>query len=515
MTARGLCIAFVAVLALVTCAAPAAAAGPRPETVPALRTWMPEPGKFRLGATSRIVVGAPGGRRLDSIAAVLARDLGRAGGQTPRVVSRRAARPRRGDVVLRLGARDRRLGGEGYRMDVGARLEITARRPDGAFLGTRTALQLLNASRTIPGGRTRDRPRYRERGLMLDLGRNAFRAGWIVREIRRIADLKLNTLHLHLTDDQRWGLESRSHPELASPGALTIPAMRRILAVAGRYHVEIVPEVDVPGHSGTLLAAHPELELEPTGTPPPLFAGGKLDITDPAARRLVAEILREYARLFGGRYLHVGADEYMAPVAVPYYPQLGEYATRRYGPGAGYRDAIVGFVNRLNRIARRHGKVLRAWNDQLAPGAVVAVDRDVVVDWWTDLSPLSDPSPPAPAGLLAAGHRIANKGWFPTYPDYLGGGPTDLAEAYEGWRPNIFCGLVVVERSRPCAAIAPGERANLGSAINAWEQGPRDLDTGSFHPLSLAVIAQKTWASPPLTPDFERFERIVARVGAG
>jgi hexosaminidase len=291
--------------------------------------------------------------------------------------------------------------------------------------------------------------------------------------------------------------------------------MKRILAVARRYRVEIVPEVDLPGHSGALLEAHPDLELEPTGTPPPLLAGGKLDITDPAARLLVAEVLREYMRLFPGRYLHVGADEYMAPAAAPYYPQLGEYAARRYGSGAGYQDAIVGFVNRVNRLARRHGKVLRAWNDQLEPGAVLAVNRDVVVDWWTDLSPLSDPSPPAPSDLLAAGHRIANKGWFPTYPNYLGGGPTDLAEAYEGWRPTAFCGLVIFERSRPCAAIAPGERANLGSSINAWEQSPRDLGTGSFHSSSLALIAQKTWASPPLTPDFERFERIVARVGAG
>ncbi|MCL4286617.1 MAG: family 20 glycosylhydrolase [Thermoleophilia bacterium] len=512
-----LCLTFVAVLAFAAGAAPrsAAVAGGRPETVPALRTWKPEPGRFHLRRSSRIVVAVPGRGRLRPVARVLAHDLGRQRGRAPRVVSRRGARPRTGDVVLRLGAGDRRLGGEGYRIDVGSKLEIVARRPGGAYYGTRTVLQLLRGPASVGRGRGRDRPRYRERGLMLDLGREAFPAGWIIREIRRIAGLKLNTLHLHLTDDQRWGLESRTHPELASPGALTIGAMKRILAVARRHRIEVVPEIDLPGHSGALLAAHPGLELEPTGTPPPLFAGGKLDITDPAARRLVAEVLREYMRLFGGRYLHIGADEYMAPVAAPYYPQLGEYARRRYGAGAGYRDAIAGFVNRIDRLARRHGKVLRAWNDQLAPGALVSVDSDVVVDWWTDLSPLSDPSPPAPAELLVAGHRIANKGWFPTYPGYLGGGPTDLAEAYEGWRPDLFCGLVIVERNRPCAAMTPGESGNLGSSVNAWEQGPRDLDTGSFHRDSLAVIAQKTWASPPLTRDFDRFTRIVARLGRG
>lgn len=506
--------ALIVALAVAGVLAPApASAVRRPDTVPALQRWAPEPGGFRLRAASRIVVGTGGERPLRPVAAVFARDLGRLTGRAPRVVSRRGSRVRRGDVVLRLGARGRRLGAEGYVIDVGPTLVIAARRTDGAFHGTRTALQLLHASRTIAAGHARDWPRHRERGLMLDLGRHPFRAGWIIREIRRIADLKLNTLHLHLTDDQRWGLESRSHPELASSGALSIAAMKRILAVARRYRVEVIPEVDLPGHSGALLAAHPELGLEPTGTPPPLLAGGKLDITDPAARRLVADVLREYARLFGGRYLHVGADEYMAPAAAPYYPQLGAYATRRYGPGATYQDAIVGFINRLDRLARRHGKVLRAWNDQLAPGAVVAVNRDVVVDWWTDLSPLSDPSPPAPAELIAAGHTIANQGWFPTYPSYLGDGPTDLADAYEGWRANRFCGMVIVARSRPCAAISSREQANLGSSVNAWEQGPRDLDTGSFHRNSLALIAQKTWASPPLTPDFAEFERIVARLG--
>jgi len=505
-------LGVVAATLIVAAPLPATADAARPETVPALRTWQPRPGEFRLRGTSRVVVAAADRRRLGEVAAVLAGDLGRSTGREPRVaVGRRA---RRGDIVLGLGAGDRRLGGEGYRIDVGSRLKVVARRPSGAFYGTRSVLQLLRPSRSIPAGRARDWPRYPERGLMLDLGRNAFRPEWIIRAIRRIADLKLNVLHLHLTDDQRWGLRSRTHPELASPGALTIPAMKRILAVAHRHHVEVIPEVDLPGHSGALLAARPGLALEPTGTPPPLLAGGKLDITDPAAIRLVSTVLREYMDLFPGRYLDIGADEFMAPSAASYYPQLGEYAQRRYGPDATYQDATVGFVNRMDRLAHRYGKVLRAWNDQLEPGAVLTVDRDVVVDWWTDISPLSDPDPPGPAELLAAGHRIANKGWFPTYPSYLGGGPTDLADAYEGWQPHLFCGLVVVERSRPCAAIAAGEPANLGASVNAWEQSPSQLDTGNFHLLSLALIAQKTWRSRLLTPDFGRFQRIVARVSA-
>ena len=97
-------------------------------------------------------------------------------------------------MELALGSRDRRLGREGYRLEVGPGVRIEARTPAGAFYGTRTVLQRLNTGRAIQPGHARDWPSYPERGLMLDNGRRYFPPAWIKRQIRLMAYLKLNQL---------------------------------------------------------------------------------------------------------------------------------------------------------------------------------------------------------------------------------------------------------------------------------------------------------------------------------
>ena len=139
-------------------------------------------------------------------------------------------------------------------MRIGSVVTIAARTPAGVFYGTRTLLQLLHQHRALPRGSASDWPRYPDRGLMIDLGRRVYPARWIESEIKELAYLKMNILHLHLTDDQRWGIQSRTHPEIVSPRALTTIQVRRILAVAARYHVTVVPEIDMPAHIGALLA---------------------------------------------------------------------------------------------------------------------------------------------------------------------------------------------------------------------------------------------------------------------
>ena len=100
-----------------------------------------------------------------------------------------------------------------------AQLDIRARTATGVFYGTRTLLQLLRQSYAVPRGRALDWPRYPQRGLMIDLGRRIYPQRWIESHIRELAHLKLNLLHLHLTDDQRWGIASSSHPEVVSRDA--------------------------------------------------------------------------------------------------------------------------------------------------------------------------------------------------------------------------------------------------------------------------------------------------------
>jgi hexosaminidase len=504
---RALAVAVSVTLAAAASPAVAAPAN-RPPSIPAIRSFEPASGAWAPGRQVAVVTND---RRLRQEAATLARDLRLLLG---RPVRRGAGPPRPGDVLIeRVG----RMGREGYELRIGATFAIRASTGAGVFYGGRTLLQWLRARRAVPGGRALDRPRYPERGLMLDLGRRPYPLRFLMARIRELGDLKLNLLHLHLTDDERWGIESDSHPELVTPGALTKRQLRDLLRFAARHHVEVVPEIDMPAHSGRILAAHPRLALtDPAGAPPP-DAWRDLDITKPAARRLVRDILEEYLPLFGGRYWHVGGDEYLPPGRYADYPQLAAYARQRYGPEAGAQDTINGFFNWVDRIVRAHGKRLRAWSDQVAPGAAVQVNGDILLEWWTGVSPLSLFRTQTPRELLAQGHRLMNAGWFPTYYAEAGGaieGRPDPAAAYEGWAPNRFCspraaGAFVL----PCERIGARDDRMVGSKVNVWGNADTSLEqiaTDLFP--RLRVIAQKTWGSPPLTPSYAAFARVMRLV---
>ncbi len=490
----------------------------RPWTIPALRQWIGARGSLVLRPSLRIVVRPVDRRRLGDTARILAADLGSLLGHRPLIIT---GRERHGDVRLRLGSRDRRLGEEGYELTIGRTVDIRARTPAGDFYGTRSLLQLLRQNRAIPKGQARDWPRYPERGLMIDLGRRAYTPAWIRTEIRAMAYLKLNLLHLHLTDDQRWGIQSVTHPELASSGALTHADVRRLIALATRFHITVVPEIDMPGHMGALLAKHPELQLRTVGAVgrPAAAITGKLDISNPRALSIVRQLLHEYQPLFPGRYWDMGADEYLAPGELPLYPQLASFAVHRYGRGATTQDAIIGFIDSIDRIVHAHHKTLRTWHDELRPGSVLSANPDIVVDWWTNISPLSDPTPPRPDQLLASGHRIANDGWFPTY--FTGDvgpveGMPDMREAYQSWSVNQFCGPTIAgQLIGPCYVVGRGERRNLGSTINDWDNRNltlREIAAGLYP--RLRVLAQKTWDSPPLTASYAAFERVMRAVGS-
>ena len=505
----------VAASTVALCAAaptPAAATeDARPVTIPALRHFRAGEGHLSLCRDARVVFDR-GGR---GEALTLAGDLARVTGRP--VPVKRGAAPRRGDVAVQIGAGRWELGREGYRLRIGRTFEIEADHAAGAFYGGQTLIQLIRESHPIPRGRATDRPIYPERGLMIDLGRRRYRAGWIRREIRQLSYLKLNLLHLHLTDDQRWGIESDRHPELTSPGALTKSQVGSLLAFARRRHVTVVPEIDMPGHMGALLAKHPGLALRKPGE-----TGGapatRLDISDPAALRFARSVIAEYLPLFRGRYWHLGADEYLPRLRAGRLPparRLRAAALRRRGHGQGRRPR---FVNAIDRFVSARGRVLRTWSDELGDGHAVEVEPDVVVEWWTPASPLSDLTPPTPVELLAAGHRILNAGWFPTY--FTGDvgpieGRPDVRDAYETWSVNQFAGPTIAgEEIFPRSIISPSNRRNLGAKINAWENTDlSDSELAEALLPRLAVIAQKTWGPPPLTRSYSAFEQIVAAIG--
>ncbi|MBN1530722.1 MAG: family 20 glycosylhydrolase [Thermoleophilaceae bacterium] len=490
-------LALAAVLSVVA-AAPAAAA--RPQTIPALREWRAAPGSFVLRDSARIVVPA-GGPVAE--ARLLAADLRR---RLP-VVSGVRAMP--GDIEVALGASDRRLGGEGYRLEAGPVLRVRARTAAGAFYGTRTVVQLLSRRNAVPAGTARDWPRYPERGLMLDNGRRYFGPSWLRGRIRELAALKLNQLHLHFSDDQGFRVASGSHPEIVSKAHLSKRQVRGLVAYARARHIRVIPEIDMPGHMRAALARHPNLQLaDESGVRGP----SRLDVTKPAARRFARELILEYLDLFPGRYWHGGADEYLNQADYARHPRLERWARARYGPRANGADAYIAFINWMDRLVRSRGRTLRVWNDGLAGGRAVRLRRDVVVDWW------AAHAGPGPRTLVRQGHRILNGGWWPTYyvVSPLGAVRPSMRTAYESWAVNRFHGVSLGLEPADAAVVLPrGSRLNLGSELHVWNDDPdgeSDARTARGIAPRLRVLAQKTWDSPPVARRYAGFQRIARAI---
>jgi hexosaminidase len=494
----------------------AEAAG-KPLTIPALRSWKPASGGFRYDAGTRIVVHD---RALADVADVLADDLHDLTGRRPRV--HRGA-PRTGDLVLALGERDRRVGHEGYRLTVGPTTTVRGATPAGVFYGTRSVLQLLRQSRRIPAGEALDWPRYPERGLMVDSGNKHYSMAWFASHLKELAYLKCNLLHLHFGDNGGIRIQSRRHPEVVSAAHLTQSQVRELVALAARYFITVVPELDMPGHMGAALAKHPDLQLvNPAGQGAQPYT--VLDITKPEARRFTRELIEEYAPLFPGPYWHLGGDEYMPSAELPLYPQLLTYAQAKHGQTATHGDALIDFFNEMDDVVRRTGKKTRLWSDELGVGSAATLHKGLTVDWWINVSPLSDPLPPTPQAFLDAGQKVANCGWFPTYyttgqtgrlfPD------PDLQRAYEKWEPHEFYGSFFAPPvagqvvSAPPDTLDPAEPRNLGSKVHVWsaDNEPDATTTAALKP-RLRILAQKTWGSPLLAPTYAGFQPVIAAVG--
>ncbi len=497
----------------------------RPLTIPALREWQAaEKEPFRLQAGARLVVG---NNELLPVAEVFVEDMkAMLGGSMPVAVD---VTPATGDIQFVLGEVDERLGSEGYRLTIGESIRISAVDPRGVFYGTRSLLQMFGQSLFIPAGEALDWPRFEKRGLMVDCGRKYFSAAWFHRHVRELAWLKMNELHLHFSDNEGFRIESETHPEIVSEQHLTKAEVAEIVALAGRYFIQVIPELDMPGHMTHILTPHPEYQLTD------VFGqsdAARLDITNTEAVTFARDLIVEYLPLFPGVEWHTGGDEFIAIYDYPRYPNLQEHAQAEYGDNANGKDAVHDFLNDTVDMLADNGKLTRAWQDDLAGGSEVVINPDIIVEWWTNYSPLGDQTlVPKPQDLLDAGHKIINSGWFPTY--YVIGGAFGLGapvpaiaqmkDAYESWEVYEFYGPLFSPDAGgntayfPPDVVDPEEPNLLGSKLNIWSDGA-DAETEDEVAENIAprlrVIAQKTWSSQRLTESYADFEPVMSSIGS-
>ncbi|MGW1063441.1 beta-N-acetylhexosaminidase [Streptomyces aureus] len=284
-----------------------------------------------------------------------------------------------GAIRLRLGGKG--LGAEGYRLRSGASgVTITAGRPAGLFHGVQTLRQLLPAAverRTVQRGpwgvagvTVTDSPRYAYRGAMLDVSRHFFTVAQVKRYIDELALYKINKLHLHLSDDQGWRIAVGSRPRLAAHGGSTEVGggpgghysqadYRAIVRYAASRYLEVVPEIDMPGHTNAALSSYADLNCD--GVAPPLYTGtdvgfSSLCVGKPATYAFVDDVIRELAAITPGAYLHIGGDE---------------------AHSTSHADYVT-FMDKVQPIVAKYGKKVMAWH-QLT-GATPAAGA--VAQYW-------------------------------------------------------------------------------------------------------------------------------------
>lgn len=487
-------LAVLALLVPAAAAGSAAASGPAaaagraaatPSVIPAPVRWTGQEGTLRLAATAAVVARTA---ELRGDAGTFADDLADATGLRLPVVT--GGDGAAGDVVLGVDASRKDLGAEGYELVVGDTVRITGATAAGAFLGTRTVLQMLGGGRELPRGSTVDVPRYAERGVGVCACYIHVSLDWFERLMREMAYLKLNQLWIEAK------VASDDYPKTKFWGYYTKDEVRRLSAMARKYHITLVPEINSPGHIDPYLQNHPELQLTDTkGTRSP----SRLDITRPEAFAFYTGLLDEALTVWDTPYWHMGADEYMLGSDYAAYPQIAAYAKAKYGSRATPQDAFVDFVNRVDTHVRAGGRTLRIWNDGLTGDNTVPVNKDIRVEHW-----ISEPEQP-PSALLAQGHQVMNS----AYALYLirGGSPMKTRELYESdWTPLRFEGETL---SGPQPGIT-------GAKITMWPdsaaaQTENEVETEAYLPLRF--LAQATWGGPKPAATYDGFSALARTIG--
>lgn len=472
--------------------------GEEPSTIPAVREWEAARGPgWQPEKGSRVV--AEEGSPVEDEARRLAREL------DLRYASGGAGA---GDIELALDS-DIAGGREAYELSTAdERVRIAGSADAGVFYGTRTLLQSVNERGEMPEGTVRDRPDRAQRGLMVDTARKHFSAEWLESRIREMADLKLNQLQLHFSDDQGFRIESDTNPDVVSEQHLTKREVRKLVGLARSLHITVIPEIDSPGHLQAVLDAHPDLQLR-NGAGQEVE--GAIDIGNPDSGRLIDELMKEYSALFPGAYWHLGGDEYRPLTASDpeaNHPRLHRLAQREFGQDAKVQDLATAWLNDRAKAARDLGYTPQVWNDGMHAGGVVSPSRQRQVTYWTGKEIGARP----PSEYLEDGWKLVNLN--DEYLYYVLGEPQQFTyptgeRIYQEWTPAVLRG----SEAEPEDQTGPSQV--LGARLAVWcdlagAQTQEQVAQGIRMPLR--ALAQKVWDPREPELDWNGFVRLADEV---
>ena len=377
---------------------------------------------------------------------------------------------------------------ESYTLEVGER-QAVLRAPTvvGALRGLETFLQLLEGDRQgfyFPAVSIDDKPRFRWRGLMMDIARHFQPMEVVKRNLDAMAAAKLNVFHWHLTEDQGFRIESKKFPRLHQMGSdgnfYTQEQAREVIAYAAARGIRVVPEFDLPGHATSWLVGHPELGSAPgpyTIERKPGIFNPSLDPTREEVYKFLEVFFTEMAALFPDAYMHIGGDENTGKQWRE-NPKIQEFMQRK-----GFKDALAlqtYFNQRMLKILQKNGKRMMGWDEIFQPD----LPKDVVIHSWRGQKALAEAARRGYDGVLSNGYYIDLI--FPTTDHYLN---DPLPEGH---------GLTEAEAAHV-----------LGGEATMWAEwvSPETIDSRIWP--RTAAIAERLW-SPREVRDVEDMYRRLA-----
>lgn len=431
-----------------------------------------------------------------------------------------------GRIVMR---RNNSLGKDAYTLDVTTdSIILTASNPEGFFHGMQTIKQLLPVATAEPASievvAIEDEPRFEWRGFMLDEGRHFFGKEAVKRVIDAMSLYKMNRFHWHLTEDQGWRVEIKAYPKLTEIGSkrkgadigwaghyvpdkypyggyYTQEDLKDIVAYAKERFIEIVPEVDLPGHTQAAIAAYPELLACDPQNPHEVWdhAGVTKDVLNVAKPEVVEftnTVLDELTDIFPYEYFHLGGDE----CPTDKWKETAECQQRLKEIGSeDYRDLQLDYYNKLSKSLAEKGKPRKLifWNEVLHGNTdLIGRDNDdIIIMSWVDWE--------------KAAQDAVNRGMktimTPIIPYYINrkqskdineprgaGAGTETLEAVYAYEPQA-------------QAPAGKEDSYIGVQGNFWTEW---VDSESYLQYlmlpRLAAIAERGW-SPKEARDFDNF----------
>ncbi len=483
-----------------------------PSIIPLPQQFSVDEGRFRIDSSTRICLSS-NDLGLASAAELFA-GLIRQSSDMELPIDQLSSREDPGNVISLVLA-DRGLGDEGYELVVKkSGILITAKTSQGIFYGLQSVRQLLppqieSSERVeglqllVPLVQIKDRPSYAWRGLMLDESRHFFGKAYVKKLLDQMAMLKMNVFHWHLTDAPGWRLEIKKYPKLTSVGGIgnhsdpgapaayyTQDDVRDIVAYAAERHIQVLPEIDMPGHATAANRAYPE------------HSGGgnekRPDFTFHPGREetyiFLTDVLEETAALFPAPWIHYGGDE--VHFANSQWIDMPEVKALMNEHGLNdLKDVEHYFNRRMADEIHRLGKKTVAWDEVVDAG--IDPDKSIIIWWRHD-------NPEQLTKALDNGYEVVLSPRRPLYFDFVQDDAHQIGRRWDG-----FNDLEQVYEYPEIPADVADEQSRriLGMQASLWTETIQTKARADFMAFPrLTAIAEAAW-SDAANKDYECYRK--------